>query len=82
MPSCRDNLFGLELDPRCTQIAAFALALAAWTYRGEDGEPLGYRPLPRAQYRLLRSGRSRIEGRLGEDCLRRQELRRCNGLPI
>ncbi len=22
----RDNLFGLELDPRCTQIAAFALA--------------------------------------------------------
>jgi len=28
----RDNLFGLELDPRCTQIAAFALALAAWRY--------------------------------------------------
>jgi len=26
----RDNLFGLELDPRCTQIAAFNLALAAW----------------------------------------------------
>ena len=25
-----DNLFGLELDPRCTQIAAFNLALAAW----------------------------------------------------
>ena len=24
------NLFGLELDPRCTQIAAFALALQAW----------------------------------------------------
>ena len=35
----RDNIFGLELDPRCTQIAAFALALAAWK-RG------GYRPLP------------------------------------
>ena len=30
----RENLFGLELDPRCTQIAAFALALAAWTYPG------------------------------------------------
>jgi len=25
-----DNLFGLELDPRCTQIAAFNLALSAW----------------------------------------------------
>ncbi len=24
------NLFGLEIDPRCTQIAAFTLALAAW----------------------------------------------------
>ena len=35
----RDNLFGLELDPRCTQIAAFALALAAWKHGG-------YRTLP------------------------------------
>jgi hypothetical protein len=35
----RDNLFGLELDPRCTQIAAFALALQAW----KTG---GYRQLP------------------------------------
>jgi hypothetical protein len=42
----RDNLFGLELDPRCTQIAAFALALAAWKYPSKNGEPLGYRPLP------------------------------------
>ena len=42
----RENLFGLEIDPRCTQIAAFALALAAWKYPDEDGEPLGYRPLP------------------------------------
>lgn len=25
-----DNLFGLEIDPRCTQIAAFNLAFAAW----------------------------------------------------
>jgi hypothetical protein len=41
-----ENLFGLELDPRCTQIAAFALALAAWKCPGEDGQPLGYRPLP------------------------------------
>lgn len=35
----RDNLFGLELDARCTQIAAFALALAAWKMGG-------YRVLP------------------------------------
>jgi len=26
----RENLYGLELDPRCVQIAAFALAMAAW----------------------------------------------------
>lgn len=35
----RDNLFGLEIDPRCIQIAAFALALAAW-------KAGGYRALP------------------------------------
>jgi hypothetical protein len=35
----RDNVFMLEIDPRCTQIAAFALALAAW----KTG---GYRHLP------------------------------------
>ncbi|MBA7659375.1 hypothetical protein ES703_67353 [subsurface metagenome] len=27
-----DNLFGLEIDARCTQIAAFALAYAAWKF--------------------------------------------------
>ena len=42
----RENLHGLELDPRCTQIAAFALAMAAWKYSGDDGNALGYRPLP------------------------------------
>ena len=35
----RDNLFGLEIDPRCVQIAAFAVALAAWKVGG-------YRKLP------------------------------------
>ena len=35
----RDNLHGLEIDARCVQIAAFALALAAW----KTG---GYRDLP------------------------------------
>ena len=35
-----DNLFGLEIDPRCVQIAAFALALAAWKCGGYRGLPL------------------------------------------
>jgi N-6 DNA Methylase len=38
----RDNLHGLEIDERCCQIAAFALALAAWTYPDAGG----YRKLP------------------------------------
>jgi hypothetical protein len=33
-----DNLHGLELDPRCTQIAAFNLALAAWKVAGKPIE--------------------------------------------
>jgi hypothetical protein len=36
----RDNLFGLELDPRCVQIAMFAVALTAWKQGG------GWRALP------------------------------------
>ena len=39
----RDNLHGLEIDARCVEIAAFALALEAWRYPGAGG----YRPLPR-----------------------------------
>ena len=38
----RENLHGLELDPRCVELAAFALALAAWRYPGAEV----YRPLP------------------------------------
>lgn len=45
----RDNLFGLEVDPRCTQIAAFNLALAAWRC-------VGYRAIP--ALRLACSGLS------------------------
>ncbi|MCS4173848.1 BREX-1 system adenine-specific DNA-methyltransferase PglX [Salinibacter ruber] len=37
-----ENLHGLEIDERCTQIAAFALAMAAWTFDGTTG----YRELP------------------------------------
>ena len=38
----RDNIHGLEIDERCTQIAAFALALSAWSYPDSGG----YRTLP------------------------------------
>ena len=34
----RDNLHGLEIDPRCTQIAAFNLAFAAWRMVGRPFE--------------------------------------------
>ncbi|MFD0388789.1 Eco57I restriction-modification methylase domain-containing protein [Tistrella bauzanensis] len=43
----RNNLFGLEIDPRCTQIAAFNLAFAAW-------KRVGFRVLP--QVNLACSG--------------------------
>lgn len=39
----RDNLYGLEIDPRCVELAAFTLALAAWRYPGAEG----YRVLPK-----------------------------------
>ncbi|MDI9373011.1 MAG: SAM-dependent DNA methyltransferase, partial [Verrucomicrobiota bacterium] len=35
----RDNLFGLELDARCTQIGAFSVALAAWRRVGHCALP-------------------------------------------
>lgn len=37
-----DNLFGLEIDARCTQIAAFALAFTAWKFPKAQG----FRELP------------------------------------
>ena len=36
----RENLHGLELDQRCVELAAFALALTAWRYPDAGG----YRP--------------------------------------
>ncbi|WP_113721904.1 Eco57I restriction-modification methylase domain-containing protein [Aeromonas salmonicida] len=39
------NLHGLELDSRCIEIAAFALALEAWRFPNAGG----YRPLPSLQ---------------------------------
>ncbi|MBD5642118.1 MAG: SAM-dependent DNA methyltransferase, partial [Desulfovibrio sp.] len=42
------NLFGLELDPRCVKLAAFALAFAAWTWTPPGCEgPLGFFQLPK-----------------------------------
>ncbi len=38
----RDNIHGLELDQRCVELAAFALALTAWNYPDAGG----YHPLP------------------------------------
>lgn len=37
-----ENIYGLELDQRCVELAAFALAFTAWTYPGS----IGYRQLP------------------------------------
>ncbi len=38
----RENIHGLEIDKRCVELAAFALALAAWKYPDAGG----YRVLP------------------------------------
>lgn len=38
----RKNLHGLEIDKRCVELAAFALAIAAWAYPNAGG----YRSLP------------------------------------
>ncbi len=43
------NLHGLELDQRCVELAAFAIALEAWRYPDETGKALGYRKLPELQ---------------------------------
>lgn len=41
----RENLHGLEIDARCTQIAVFAVALAAWSFPDAGG----FRALPPVQ---------------------------------
>ncbi|MDP9363678.1 MAG: BREX-1 system adenine-specific DNA-methyltransferase PglX [Chloroflexota bacterium] len=69
----RDNLFGLELDPRCSQIAVFALALAAWRVGGHpeanpprvacSGAPAGGQL---EEWRTLAGGDDRLRGALTE----------------
>ncbi len=60
----RDNLHGLEIDGRCVQIAAFALALTAWRIAGAEtalptphvawvGAPP---PLPKSEFAALANG--------------------------
>jgi hypothetical protein len=39
----QQNLHGLEIDPRCVEIAVFALALTAWRYPDNEGNALGVR---------------------------------------
>lgn len=51
----RENIHGLELDQRCVELAAFALALEAWRYPNSGG----YRVLPELQ--LACSGMSIAE---------------------
>jgi hypothetical protein len=63
-----NNLFGLELDPRCTQIAAFNVAFAAWRHGG-------FRKLPELQIACsglpLKGSRSMWEQLAGDN----EELR-------
>jgi hypothetical protein len=41
-----ENIHGLELDPRCVEIAVFAVALEAWRFPNASGKPLGVREIP------------------------------------
>ena len=41
----RENIHGLEIDQRCVELAAFAVALTVWRYPGAGG----YRQLPELQ---------------------------------
>lgn len=73
-----ENLFGLEIDARCAQIAAFNLALAAWRLAGEH--------FPLRQMNLACSGlgihapEADWVKLAGEDGLAREEMRRLYSL--
>ena len=73
----QDNLFGLEIDPRCIQIAAFSLAIAAW-------KAGGYRDLPLPSIAcsgIPVSGQLERWAKLaGDDANMRQTLERLHGL--
>lgn len=61
----RDNLHGLEIDGRCVQIAAFAVALTGWRLGGWQPLPMPHiawvgapPPLPKAEFAALAEGDS------------------------
>ena len=67
----RDNLHGLEIDERCVQIAAFAVALTAWRIGGRQTLPLPHiawvgapPPLPKKDFVALANGDSDLAGAL------------------
>lgn len=73
----RDNLFGLEIDPRCVQIAAFSLALAAWKVGGYRELP----PLNIACSGIAVRGQLEVWTRLaGDDANMRRTLERLHEL--
>ena len=64
----RDNLHGLEIDGRCVQIAAFAVALTAWRIGGWQKLPQPHiawvgapPPLPKREFVALADGDSQLE---------------------
>ena len=64
----RDNLHGLEIDGRCVQIAAFAVALIAWRIGGWQTLPLPHiawvgapPPLPKRDFVALAEGDAQLE---------------------
>ena len=64
----RDNLHGLEIDGRCVQIAAFAVALTAWRLGGWQTLPLPHiawvgapPPLPKREFVALADGSAELE---------------------
>jgi hypothetical protein len=73
-----ENLFGLELDARCAQIAAFNLALAAWRLEGQHFS------LPRLNLACSGLGIHASEADwvelAGQDGLAREEMRRLYSL--
>lgn len=64
----QDNLHGLEIDGRCVQIAAFAVALSAWRIGGWRTLPLPHiawvgapPPLPKREFAALAEGDHQLE---------------------
>ena len=64
----RDNLHGLEIDGRCVQIAAFAVALTAWRIGGWQKLPQPHiawvgapPPLPKREFVALAGGDTQLE---------------------